>query len=263
MMAAGSDPGQVADPVDGTVGVGGQHLVLIHGFTQTSKSWRRITEALSDGHRVDAVDAPGHGAAATQRFSLPQGAEAIADAGGPAVYIGYSMGARFALHVALQRPEVVAGLVLLSGTPGIADETERAARRASDEALATRLESIGTAAFIEQWLQNPLFATLPYDEAERADRCTNTAAGLASSLRLAGTGTQLPLWDRFSGLTMPVLVVAGALDDKFTEIGRAMARRIGRSAQFESIADAGHSAHLERPDEFLDIVRPWLDGLVD
>ncbi len=258
-MAAGSDPGQVAGPI----GVGGQHVVLIHGFTQTSRSWRAIAEALGDGHQVDAVDAPGHGAAATQRLSLSRGAEAIADAGGPAVYIGYSMGARFALHVALQRPEIVAGLVLLSGTPGIADDRERAARRAADEALASRIESIGTAAFIEQWLQNPLFATLPYDEADRADRCTNTAAGLASSLRLAGTGTQLPLWERLSGLTMPVLVVAGALDDKFTEIGRATARRIGRYAHFASIADAGHSAHLERPFEFLDIVRPWLDGLKD
>src|ERR1019366_8418989 len=51
------------------------------------------------------------------------------------------------------------------------------------------------------------------EAAGRADRLTNTAGGLAASLRLAGTGTMEPLWDRLAGLTMPVLVVAGELDE--------------------------------------------------
>ena len=57
-------------------------------------------------------------------------------------------------------------------------------------------------------------ALLPLDAADLDDRRRNTVAGLASSLRLAGTGTQEPLWDRLGMLTMPVLVLAGERDER-------------------------------------------------
>ena len=59
------------------------------------------------------------------------------------------------------------------------------------------------------------------------ERRRNTAAGLASSLRLAGTGTQEPLWDRLGELTLPVLVVVGGRDTKFTDLGRRLVAGVG------------------------------------
>ena len=79
------------------------------------------------------------------------------------------------------------------------------------------------------------------------DRRRNTVAGLAASLRLAGTGTQADLWGRLGRLDVPVLVLAGERDAKFTALGRELAATIGENARFEAVADAGHAAHLEQP----------------
>jgi 2-succinyl-6-hydroxy-2,4-cyclohexadiene-1-carboxylate synthase len=106
-----------------------------------------------------------------------------------------------------------------------------------------------------------MFAGLPSDAAGLEQRLTNTVDGLASSLRLTGTGTQDPLWGRLGALGdagMPVLVVAGALDDKFRALGEVLVEAIGPTASLELVDDAGHAAHLERPDVFLDIVEPFL-----
>jgi 2-succinyl-6-hydroxy-2,4-cyclohexadiene-1-carboxylate synthase len=167
------------------------------------------------------------------------------------------MGARYALHVALTRPDLVRRLVTIGGTPGIEDAAERAARRAADEALAAGIERDGVAAFLDRWLAQPMFAGLPPDPDALADRRRNTAAGLAGSLRLAGTGTQEPLWERLPGLAMPVLVIAGASDEKFAAIGERMAAALP-DATFVTVDGAGHAAHLERPDATADAVARWM-----
>jgi 2-succinyl-6-hydroxy-2,4-cyclohexadiene-1-carboxylate synthase len=175
---------------------------------------------------------------------------------GPATFVGYSMGARVALHLALRHPAAVTALVLVGGTAGIDDDAERAARRAADDALASRIEAIGTDAFLDEWLAQPLFAGLPADG--RGARSTD-AAGLAASLRRAGTGTQEPLWDRLATLAMPVLVVAGERDEKFRAIGERLVAGIGANGALALVPGAGHAAHLEQPDAFLAVLRPWLD----
>jgi 2-succinyl-6-hydroxy-2,4-cyclohexadiene-1-carboxylate synthase len=181
--------------------------------------------------------------------------------GAPADWIGYSMGGRYCLHVALSHPEQVRRLVLVSATGGIDDEHERARRRQGDEALANRVEEIGVEAFLQQWLSQPLFATLPPHAAGIEARLDSTASGLASSLRLAGTGTQDPLWDRLGTLAMPVLIVAGELDHKYVQLGRRLVEAIGDNAELAVIDGAGHACHLEQPDRFLALVAPFLaDG---
>ena len=105
--------------------------------------------------------------------------------------------------------------------------------------------------FLERWLALPLFAGLSPDAAGVDDRRRNTVAGLAASLRLAGTGSQADLWGRVGRLDVPVLVLAGERDAKFAGIGRELAATIGENARFEAVADAGHAAHLERPEAFL------------
>src|SRR5207244_5173075 len=80
---------------------------------------------------------------------------------GPARYVGYSMGGRLCLRLALDRPEVVQRLVLVSASPGIQDDGERAARRDADERLARQIERDGADVFLERWIAQPLFATLP------------------------------------------------------------------------------------------------------
>jgi 2-succinyl-6-hydroxy-2,4-cyclohexadiene-1-carboxylate synthase len=169
------------------------------------------------------------------------------------------MGGRFALHVALQHPEVVERLIVVSATGGIDDPAERAARRASDEVLAARIEDEGLEPFLRWWLSQPLFASLPAEAAEIESRLEGSAAGLASSLRRAGAGQQEPLWTRLGAIDVPVLIVAGELDVKYMGLAQRLSRSIGANTTVEVVAGAGHACHLERPDRFVEIVSGWLD----
>jgi 2-succinyl-6-hydroxy-2,4-cyclohexadiene-1-carboxylate synthase len=240
----------------------GPRLALVHGFTQSGRAWGPTGAALADRYQVVALDAPGHGRSSSVAADLPGGADLMAEAvsahGGPAAWLGYSMGGRFALHVALRHPRLVQKLVLVSSTAGLDDPEARAARRATDLALAERVEAEGVEPFLRWWLAQPLFATLPSSQAEIETRLEGTAAGLAASLRRAGTGTQDPLWDRLHSLAMPVLIVAGRLDTKFLALAERMNEAIGANASVAVIEGAGHACHLERPDDFVEVVTGWL-----
>jgi 2-succinyl-6-hydroxy-2,4-cyclohexadiene-1-carboxylate synthase len=232
----------------------GPRIVLVHGFTQSAASWGRIATDLARDHEVVAVDAPGHGRSGAIRAGLWQTAALLAEFG-PAIYIGYSMGARMALHVGLAHPDMVEGLVLLGGTAGIAEDAERTTRATEDDQQAERIGQIGLERFLDEWLAQPMFARIPDD---RDTRLTNTATGLASSLRLCGTGSQEPAWDQLYTIRAPSLIVAGGADAKFVALGQRMAAGIGEHARFEAIGDAGHAAHLEQPAEFVRAVRRFL-----
>lgn len=236
----------------------GPRLTLVHGFTQTRRCWAPVADDLAGDHEVVAVDAPGHGRSAAVRADPWRSADLLGDAGGDATYLGYSMGGRLCLHLALARPERVRGLVLVGATAGIDDPAQRATRRAEDEARARRLEAEGLEAFLDGWLAQPLFAGLTEEARCLQARRENTVAGLAASLRLAGAGAQEPLWHRLEELAMPVLVVAGEHDRRFASLGRRLVAGVGDNATLALVPGAGHAAHLEAPAAFLDVLRPWL-----
>lgn len=235
----------------------GPRLVLVHGFTLTLDCWGPLADGLAADHEVVRVDAPGHGGSGDIQADLTRTAGLLAEFG-PAAYVGYSMGGRMCLELALRHPEAVTGLVLVSATAGIEPDEDRSRRRAADEKLADWIEADGVDAFVDHWLGLPLFAGLPADARYAEQRRTNTAAGLASSLRLAGAGTQSPAWHRLHTLVMPVLVVAGADDPKFTSLAHRLVDTIGDNATLAVIPGAGHTTHLEAPDPFLAALRPWL-----
>ena len=242
-----------------STGGGRRRVTMLHGFTQSARCWGPFAEILESTCSVTAVDLPGHGASGDVRADLPTTAALVADRIGPSVVIGYSLGGRVALHLALARPDLVERLVLVSTTAGIDDVDERDRRRADDDRLADHIEEIGVDAFLDAWLAQPLFAGLTPEAALVDCRRNNTASGLASSLRLCGTGTQEPLWDRLSTIAVPVLVVVGERDDKFRILGDRLATSIGSNAAVIVIDDAGHSTPLERPEATAAAILHWLD----
>jgi 2-succinyl-6-hydroxy-2,4-cyclohexadiene-1-carboxylate synthase len=235
--------------------------VLLHGFTQTGSSWEPISAALRADHTVVTIDAPGHGRSSDVRAGLEVGADMmVAAAPSPASWIGYSMGGRFAFQVALRHPDAVRRLVLVSTTAGMEETSERAARREADGFLADRIEAIGVERFLKEWLAQPLFATLRSEAAGVESRVGSTADGLASSLRLAGAAEQEPVWALIGSFSMPVLVVTGSLDSKYTALGERLVETIGSNARLHVIEEAGHACHLEQPQAFIEAVRPFLTG---
>jgi 2-succinyl-5-enolpyruvyl-6-hydroxy-3-cyclohexene-1-carboxylate synthase len=233
-------------------------LVMLHGFTGTGEFWLPVANALPRRHCI-FPDLPGHGGTGAPEppasWRLDRAADALAQLLADLrverfALAGYSMGGRLALSLALRHPERVAALALIGATPGIAGEDERRARAAADTDLASALEREGIESFVRQWEANPLFATqaaVPpaLREELRARRLSQDPARLAAALRAFGTGFQPPLHDDLPRLAMPVHLMAGELDAKFTAIARDMAARIP-GATLCIVPGAGHAVPLER-----------------
>jgi 2-succinyl-6-hydroxy-2,4-cyclohexadiene-1-carboxylate synthase len=215
-------------------------VVLVPGFTQTADSWRDVRDVVQEVADVHALNVP-------LRDSFPETADAIGEEGGRAIYVGYSMGGRLCLQLALDHPELVAGLVLVSATAGLADPQERAARVDADEKLAREIERDGVDAFVKRWLDQPLFATVPPDAPGLAQRATLPAAYLTGCLRVLGTGAMPTLWNRLGELRMPVALVTGRDDAKFDRLAGMMLERMCTDVQHVRI-DGGHAVPLEQPE---------------
>ena len=248
----------------------GHPVLLLHGFTGTSDAWDDHGAGLVVGHRILVPCLPGHGGttAPPEAMSVEATADAlaallVARAAAPAHVVGYSLGARVALRLAVAHPDVVDRLVLESPSAGLPTEAERAARRAADEALAARIEADGIERFVDEWERNPVFAGSASPAPPRAARVRemrlgNDPAGLAASLRHAGQGAMEPLFDRLPAIAIPTLVIAGELDP----IGRPRAERVAASipgARLAIVEGAGHTPHDERPEAFRRLVHAFLE----
>ena len=214
-------------------------VLLLHGFMGSRRDWSPVTETLARTHRCIAVDLPGHGetgAPADERLWSPEGcvaglAEILATAGGGSA-VGYSLGGRLALQLAVEHPDLIARAVVVSSSPGLADEAARLARRVEDEQRARRLETLGLDAFLDDWYRQPLFAPLREhprfaDVLERRRR--NDPLLLARSLRTMGAGSQRSLWGQLPTLHAPTLFLAGERDARYRDLA------------FEAVALAPHA----------------------
>lgn len=226
-------------------------LTVLHGFTETDQVWRK---ALGQRPNLRCELLPGHG---WKPFPPGLGAPELASdlaqrlPNGPSDLLGYSMGGRLALHLALAFPQRIRRLILISCHAGIVEPEVREKRRKRDEALAQILEEDGIGPFVAWWESNPSLRPAKPQErkAEEDMRCirlNQEPRGLAAALRQAGQGVVAPLWDRLGELRMPVLLVAGAADQTYSRRMAEMAGAIPGS-RLELVPDSGHAVHREQP----------------
>lgn len=251
----------------------GPALVLLHGFTGSGRSFGTVRRALSQQYRVITVDALGHGRSAAPldptHYALPRAAQdllqllyalQVDDFG----LLGYSMGGRLALHLALLAPQRVRALVLESVSAGIADAVARLERRSADARLARLLQDEGLEPFVQRWEAQPLFMSQSrLSDRQRAHlrqrRLLQGADGLAMSLLGAGSGSQAYLGGDLGTIACPVLLIAGADDSKYVSTLSEMAPRFP-DARLAIVKSAGHTVHLEQPAEYLGAVFPFLSS---
>lgn len=231
-----------------------EQLLLLHGFMQTGRGWDEVMRHL-DGERYRplAPDIRGHGAAATRRpIDAASCVDDVARLGGERFALaGYSQGGRLALQLALQHPQRISRLVLVSATAGIEDDAERARRRAADAQLAEWMEADGRlmTEVADRWGAQPLFAGQSPEvaEAARSDRLSNDPVHVAAALRGIGTGVMEPLWERLGELgEMPVSVLAGEQDASYVALGERLTRAVP-NAELTIVPGVGHALPLEAP----------------
>ena len=258
----------------------GPALLLLHGFTGSGRSWEGgLAEAAIDsGFRVIAPDLPGHGGTAwcaggagspdaPSRAAIERVADDLVEllrvlGDDRAHVVGYSMGARVALRLAISHPDCVRSLVLEAPSAGFEDAADRAARRAADDALARTLERDGIESFVDAWGRTPVLAGEARlgpktRTALREIRLSHDPAGLAASLRAAGLGAMVPLHGRLAEITAPTLVIVGA-QDPVRERAAAVAAGVP-GARLAVTEGAAHAPHLEAPDAFCQLVLDFLE----
>lgn len=249
----------------------GAPIIFLHGFTGSYESWARISTPLSEHYTTICVDLLGHGESSkpanSQRYTMPNVADDLCHICDElhisnAHVVGYSMGGRLALYWALHKPHYVKTLILESASPGLKREAERLARQKSDNLLAARIEAEGIEAFVAYWETLPLWESqqvLPpaVRHSLRQQRLKNSSIGLATSLRGMGTGQQPSLWDSLIGFTKPVLLIAGLLDKKYTQIAQKM-DALFPASELCLINGAGHNVHLEAPESVISAIDDFL-----
>jgi 2-succinyl-6-hydroxy-2,4-cyclohexadiene-1-carboxylate synthase len=245
-------------------------VLCLHGFMGSAADWQDVATAVGDRAFCMAPDLPGHGGSlglAPEAYTMEGTAREVVrtlddlEVRRP-VIVGYSMGGRLALYLALHYPDRCAGLFLESASPGLESAGERAARRAADEVKAKRLESGDFERFLGDWYRQPLFAPLAREERLLGRtieaRRRNDPTELARSLRGMGTGSQPPLWRELAGLAVPALAVAGELDGKYAGISSRMAS-ISPKVEPVLIPGVGHIVHDEAPARYAALLGRFLD----
>jgi 2-succinyl-6-hydroxy-2,4-cyclohexadiene-1-carboxylate synthase len=241
-------------------------LVLLHGFVGGSWSYHDVIASLGSSRELliptlTYHEAGSGGLLPNRDFAdeIERLARYVAKTGSePIELVGYSMGGRLALGLAIAHPELVRGLVLLSSRRGLDCPLSRERRRQADEVWADMLEREGLDAFLDRWWTQPIFRTLSRLPAERLrmeleQRRTHRPVGLAAALRHFGLGSQPSYASEVRGLELPVTLVAGELDEKFVSLTRQLATELpqGRCIVVEG---AGHHLLLEAPTRVARII---------
>lgn len=247
----------------------GPTVVLLHGFGESLLSWRAAFDRLAAGADVIALDLPGFGL--SDKPATGYGNERMAaavigalDAMGVqrAVIVGHSMGGAVAVTLALQAPQRVTALVLVSpavsaaswgvrppGSEGLTDDWMRRAI-----ARYERLRPRFTAPHDPNWLREDS-AALAYTPAD--DPAYDVA--LQSVLREFDFDYLTP--ERAVRLTAPTLVIWGEFDQVIPRtIGARIVESVA-SARLVIVPRSLHRPHVERPDTVATLIAGFVSQL--
>lgn len=243
-------------------------VLLLHGFLGSCQDFEPVMLALSQRFYCVGIDLPGHGQTQVLGDDPCYGMEAIAFSLtqvldqlnlSPCHLLGYSMGGRVALYLAIHYPQYFRSVILESASPGLATEAERRDRLTQDHAIAHRLQTDTLETFLYHWYHQSLFDSLrhhPSYEAMLQRRRHNDPIELARSLQQLGLGKQPSLWSKLKDLSLPTQLIVGEQDQKFVQIGRQMAA--ASNAKLSIIKQCGHCIHQEDPAQYALIMGNFL-----
>lgn len=247
----------------------GPPLVLLHGWAMHSGLWSPVVPKLASRFRVHLVDLPGHGhSAPIEPYTLADIAAAVAarcaSLPEPPIVLGWSFGGAVALQWALDKPDAVAKLVLVSTTPCFVARDDwphamsgETLRRFGDELAASYRSTLQR------------FVTLQVQGSEHARellaqmRTQLLARGAPSrqSLKDALAAlTAIDLRARLGAVTQPALIIAGERDTLIPAAAGAWLAATLPAGRLAPIAGAAHAPFLSHPEAFFSASEAFFDG---
>ncbi|OOF21213.1 2-succinyl-6-hydroxy-2,4-cyclohexadiene-1-carboxylate synthase [Salinivibrio sp. IB574] len=238
----------------------GPRVVFLHGLLGCGDDWQAVTAALSHCHWL-CLDLPGHGESWTQQCQhFDDACDAILTTceqvweRQPALLVGYSLGARLAMHCATYAPTRWSGVLLEGGHPGLADNEARQQRLAHDKQWATRFRHQPLDAVLDDWYRQPVFQSL--DESARCAmvqrRLSNHGSAVADTLLATSLGHQADLRSALKHCFQHGLVIdylCGEHDKKFHALAKHLHQTTGIGVTV--IPEAGHNCHQSNPQGFV------------
>ena len=256
----------------------GPPLVLIHGITSSSDTWRAVWSQLAEGHTVIAPDLIGHGHSAKPRGDYSMGAFAsgvrdllAALEIGPATIVGHSLGGGVTMQFSYQFPERTQRLALVS-SGGLGTGVHlllRAATLPGSELVipllaGARVLSVGRSlgralGGVGVQLSTDLLE-MARGHASLGEHETRAAflQTLRASLDLSGQRVQA--LDRlYLAGGLPVLIVWGAGDRIIPPGHGRRAHELIPGSRLEVFESSGHFPHLDRPERFVRTLEDWIE----
>ena len=239
-------------------------LLIVHGLYGSGRNWGVIARRLAEGRDVVAVDMRNHGASPRHAsHSYPEMAadlaKVIESLGGQADVLGHSMGGKASMLLALTRPELVRKLVVADIAPVAYDHdqsrhihamraldlTDLTSRAEADRRLSALIDDPALRAFFLQSLD--LKAQPPHWRLNLDVLETEMA-------KIVG-------WPDISGaFDGPTLFLTGSLSHYVKPEYRPAILALFPKARFAKLTGAGHWLHADRPREFEEAVRVFLNA---
>ncbi len=173
--------------------------------------------------------------------------------------LGYSMGGRLALQWAVQNANRIQSLVLIGSHPGMRDGPLKEARRRLDMDWAEYFATNNIEDCWRSWSELPLIkdqSSTSGMQKRLKTRLSQSPMSLSRSMRYFGSGIMTDCWDHLGSINVPVLLIAGEKDLKYTELNRDMACCMPQAELFVQ-PDAGHAPHFEQPQSIGNVLSRW------
>ena len=247
----------------------GLPVVLLHATLHDHHDFDTIAARLADNYQTIAIDWPWHGQskglATTESLSAVALADVLEEIVAalrlpPAFFIGNSVGGFAAARLAITHPEHVRGLVLVNNGGFVNWPLfARVFCRVLGVPFFARL-------LLPYLVPRYMVPQTPEDEAisqlaqERAR--THSGAAVAAAIWRSFTDSGHDLRSRGSQIKAPTLIVWGSQDPTFQPDVKHTVQTCIPGSQLK-VFDAGHVVFSSKPDEFLAVVEPFFQSILE
>ncbi|MCR5887749.1 alpha/beta fold hydrolase [Hymenobacter sp. J193] len=244
----------------------GRPLVILHGLFGTLDNWQTLARRWAEQFRVIVVDLRNHGRsphAPEHSYSLmSQDVLALFDQlslPADTTLMGHSMGGKVAMRFALDYPERLGRLIVVDIAPRLSDMRHQddilaglnavdlsaiQSRQQADDALALHIPQPG----VRQFLLKNLYRREDNSFAWRQNLQALTA-------QMAAIGEEITDPDPF---LKPALFIRGGKSDYISTEDKLYAiPALFPNSQVETVVDAGHWVHAEKPEEVFALVQAF------